>query len=284
MIIKLEHVAVLATIVAISSVVAWWLFIGTEGAYLGRRVVVWLYNLYAHLYDGVKNYYPEYEQIYLAAPIMEAIAPQKNPLVLDVATGTGRIPLALARHPEFDGHTIGVDLSRRMLYFATRNISPYTHRATFIWTPAENLPFPDNTFDVVTCLEALEFMSSPESVLQELVRVLRPGGLLLISQRINTRLMPGKTWHSEQVLGLMEQNGMENAHTQIWQVDYHKVWGYKAGESRPAGARPINEVLRCPRCRAAFMIPTTKKDHWHCENCGKTIPVGDDGVIELWEK
>jgi ubiquinone/menaquinone biosynthesis C-methylase UbiE len=260
----------------------WWLLIASEGAYLGRRVVVLLYDLYAHRYDAVKNYYPEYEQMYLAEPIMEAIAPQTDPLVLDVATGTGRLPLALARHPDFQGFTIGVDLSRRMLHFGSRDVYPYSHRAVFVWCPAENLPFDDNTFDVVTSLEAMEFMNAPEAVLRELVRVLRPGGLLLITQRINTILLPGKTWTSGQVLELLERNGVEDARAQIWQVDYRKVWGRKKGESAPIGVRAITDVLRCPRCGKAMLQPEHAGE-WICANCATEVPIGSDRVIELYK-
>ncbi|GIL11811.1 MAG: hypothetical protein BroJett038_05310 [Chloroflexota bacterium] len=258
----------------------WWLLIATEGVYLGRRIVVWLYDLFAHRYDRVKNYYREYEHMYLAQPIMERIAPHRSPLVLDVATGTGRLPLALLRHAHFQGRVIGLDLSRRMLHQATQNLYVFEDRVTFIWGSAENLPFPDDTFDVVTCLEALEFMVRPQAVLGELARVLRPGGLLLISQRINTRLMPGKTWSSGQVLELLARCGVEDAQAQIWQVDYRKIWGYKTGSSPAAGARPLDEVLRCPRCRSGLM--KQQEQSWFCDSCGARAFIGADGVIELF--
>ncbi|MBZ0281225.1 MAG: methyltransferase domain-containing protein [Anaerolineae bacterium] len=271
----------IGTLIAAIGALGWWLLIASEGVYLGRRVVIWLYDVYAHRYEGVKNYFREYEELYLAKPIMQAITPQTNPLVLDVATGTGRLPLALARNETFEGHTIGVDLSRRMLHFATQTIFPYEKTATFIWCPAETLPFPDNSFDVVTCLEALEFMTSPKAVLHELVRVLRPGGLLLITQRINTKFMPGKTWTAGQVIEQLESVGIGESKAQIWQVDYRKVWGRKKGESQPVGVKGLDEVLRCPHCKQGFM---KKQDArlWLCESCGKRAKVGNDGVIELF--
>lgn len=261
-------------------VLGWWLLIASEGVYLGRRVVVWLYDLYAHRYDQVKNYLREYEHMYLAQPIMDRIAPHRSPLVLDVATGTGRMPLALLRHPHFQGRVIGVDLSRRMLRFAARNLYVFDDRATFIWASAEKLPFPDNTFDVITCLEALEFMTSPRAALAEQVRVLRPGGLLLVTQRINTRYMPGKTWTAGQFQQILADLGVPDAQAQIWQVDYRKIWGRKAGESPVAGARPLAEVLRCPRCRKALL--EEQAGVWACPNCRARAPIGADGVIELF--
>ena len=164
-----------ALIIAAIIALGWWLLIETEGVYLGRRVVVWLYDLYAGRYDGIKQFSKQYDHQYLAQPIMEQIAPLQTPLILDVATGTGRLPLALLRHRQFHGRVIGADLSRKMLARAAAKIDD--PRVTLIWTPAEHLPFPDDTFDVVTCLEAVEFMIHREAVLRELVRVLRPDGL-----------------------------------------------------------------------------------------------------------
>jgi ubiquinone/menaquinone biosynthesis C-methylase UbiE len=258
----------------------WWLFISTEGVYLGRRVVIWLYDLYADRYDDVKNYYHEYEHLLLARPIMETIAPHKSPLVLDVATGTGRLPITLLNHTAFQGHVIGADLSRKMLSIAAYKLQPFGERVTFLWTPAETLPFEDDTFDVVTCLESLEFMSHPAQVVGELVRVLRPGGILLTTNRISTRLMPGKTWSSEQLFRLLESLHVENITFEVWQEDYDQVWGCKAGESTFMGVHRLGEILRCPRCKASHM--TEAGQAWICGRCNGGAQVGADGVIELF--
>jgi ubiquinone/menaquinone biosynthesis C-methylase UbiE len=275
----LLQLAGLGLMIAVASVVVWWLIVPTEGVYLGRRAVVWLYDRFAHRYDGVKNYYREYEQMYLAQPIMEAIRPHKSPLILDVASGTGRLPLAMMRHNDFQGRVVGIDLSRKMLHYAAKNLYPYEERVDFLWSPAEDLPFADDTFDVVTCLEALEFMSDPKAVLQELVRVLRPSGLLLVTQRQNTRLMPGKTWTSSEIQTMLTDMGVANAKAQIWQVDYRKVWGRKGGQSAATGARPLGEILRCPKCKRHLM--QYQGQIWICAGCGRRATVGGDGVIEL---
>lgn len=270
---------VLALIATGLVALGWWLLVSSEGVYLGRRVVVWLYDLYAHRYDLVKNFQRVYEHALLAQPIMDHIAPHTSPLVLDVATGTGRLPLALLRHSHFQGRIVALDLSRRMLQQAARKVQGQG-QVRLIWYTAEKLPFSDNTFDVVTCLEALEFMPNPPGVLRELVRVLRPGGLLLITNRINTRLMPGKTWSKEQLAALLSAADIEEADVEAWQHDYHKVWAIKSGASLPTGARPLGEILRCPCCPDQRMVE--QEGAWICESCGGRAKIGDDGVIELF--
>lgn len=273
---NLLPVAVVGVLVVI---LGWWLLIATEGVYLGRRVVIWLYDLYADRYDHIKNYQSIYEHALLAQPIMEHIAPHKAPLMLDVATGTGRMPLAMLNHAHFQGRVVAVDLSRRMLAHAADKLYGQLDRAPLLWCPAEKLPFADDTFDVVTSLESLEFMRNPAAVLQEMIRVLRPDGLLLVSNRINTRLMPGKTWTKEQLAELLAQAGIEDAEIEAWQEDYHRVWAIKGGTSAPTGARPLDEILRCPCCPQFLM--TRHDGAWQCEQCGGKVKIAPDGVIEL---
>lgn len=258
----------------------WWLLIETEGVYLGRRIVIWLYDVYARRYDSIKRFQPEYEHWLLAQPIMGMIAPLENPLVLDVATGTGRLPLALLDHPHFQGRIVGVDLSRKMLAQAAHKLTNNGARVSLLWGPAEDLPFADNTFDVVACLESLEFMTNRVIVLRELARVLRPGGVLLVTNRINTHWMPGKLWTPDQLTALLNEHHITDVDVELWQEDYHKVWGMKDGDSPATGARPLAEILHCPRCRDQLMIE--RQGEWICTHCTAWMRVGDDGVIELF--
>jgi ubiquinone/menaquinone biosynthesis C-methylase UbiE len=263
--------------VAAAAALLWWLLVASEGVYLGRRVVIWLYDVFAPHYDRVKKIVPEYEQHFLARPIMEAIQPRRDPLVLDVATGTGRLPIALARFPKFKGQIIGLDLSQKMLREAARATYPFSEQITLIHAPAETLPFPDGSFDTVTCLEALEFTRDPDAILAEMVRVLRPGGLLLTTLRIHTPWMPGKTWPEAVMLDKLRKHGIEDGRVQIWQVDYRKVWGRKAGDSAWIGARPAERVVQCPQCERIDWTRTSGQ--WLCETCGARLPIGKDGVI-----
>ena len=216
----------------------WWLIIETEGVYLGKRVVIALYDLYASRYDRIKQFDEEADLTLISQPIMAGIHPVTNPLILDVATGTGRLPLIMARNGGFDGRVIGLDASRRMLNVARRKVAAERFGAyiTLMRHDAQKLPFADDSFDVVTCLEALEFLPDARAALREMGRVLRPAGLLLTTIRIDTRWMPNRTWSEARMRRELESLDMRNIHIAIWQEDYSQVWAWKAGESEPIGA------------------------------------------------
>jgi SAM-dependent methyltransferase len=158
----------------------------------------------------------------------------------------------------------------------------YYGRVHLIHLPAEELPFADNLFDLVTCLEALEFMIHPKTVIAELVRVTRPGGWLLLTNRkgFDAALMPGKTWSNEQAKAIYrEEFGLLDVRIQTWQLDYDLVWAKKAGTSLPTRARPLEEIWLCPRCGKPEMILV--EEAYVCGECEARVPVSKDGVIEV---
>jgi ubiquinone/menaquinone biosynthesis C-methylase UbiE len=193
-------VVLLVIALVLAALGIYWLFFLTEGAYLGERVVVWLYDLYARRYDRIKEWDLEDEVTYLAEPFVAAVGEHRRPpLILDVAAGTGRLTLAVKRSGLLpDARWVLLDGSKRMLARANERLGtgPRLH---FVHHSARELPFDDALFDVVTCLEALEFMPDPEATLNELIRVLRPGGLLFITNRTGprARFMPGRIWSRE---------------------------------------------------------------------------------------
>lgn len=266
---------------ALGGLALYWLVVLTEGVYLGRRAVIWLYDVYAGRYDNIKQYDPESETYFLALPLLQRLAGVRAPLVLDVATGTGRLPLALLEQPLFQGRIVALDLSRRMLSVAADKLAPFGERVALLHQRAEVLPFPDDTFDVVSCLEALEFMMDPPAVLRELARVLRPGGLLVLTNRQgrDARLMPGHTWAHDRLERLLrDEIGMAAVEVQPWQVDYRIVWAVKAGLSPAAGPLSLGDLWQCPRCGAVEMVPVERG--WRCLACETRVPVSADGVIE----
>ena len=126
----------------------YWLLVVTEGVFLGRRVVVWLYDVTADRYDGIKQFDPQAEQFFVIRPLLARLYGQRAPLVLDVATGTGRFPQFLLDEATFNGRIIGLDASTRMLAIAAAKLRPHGHRAALVQQTAADLPFPDTAFDL----------------------------------------------------------------------------------------------------------------------------------------
>lgn len=99
--------------------------------------------------------------------------------VLDVGTGPGVLLVELAsRRP--DVRLTGVDLSPDMIAAAGRNLREYGERATARVADAMDLPFPDDSFDVIVSSLSLHHWDHPEQAAGELARVLRPGGRLVV--------------------------------------------------------------------------------------------------------
>ena len=102
---------------------------------------------------------------------------------LDVCCGTGDLALALARR---GAEVVGLDFSEPMLAIAEERkgkgkISvPGLHNPRFIHGDAQNLPFADNEFEVVTVGYGLRNLANWEAGLNELRRVAKPGGRLLV--------------------------------------------------------------------------------------------------------
>ncbi len=92
--------------------------------------------------------------------------------VLDVATGTGLVAKRLLRR----GFTVtGLDQSPEMLVEARRR---FGERVALVEASADELPFPDASFDHVTVTYLLRYVDDPAATLRELARVVRPGGTL----------------------------------------------------------------------------------------------------------
>jgi len=97
--------------------------------------------------------------------------------VLDVACGTGVLAREVVSRVGPSGHVAGVDPGPGMLVVAKR-LEPSVE-----WRPgvAESLPFPDESFDAVVSQFGLMFFSDRRRALQEMLRVLKPGGRLAVA-------------------------------------------------------------------------------------------------------
>lgn len=252
----------------------YWLVVLTEGAYLGPQAVLALYDRYATRYDRTKGFDPDSEALFLGRPLSRALAAitptGHRAVLLDVATGTGRLPLAVLRASPPAIEVIALDGSLGMLREAREKLAAWP-RTVFVHSRAERLPFASAQFDAVTCLEALEFMPDQAALLAEMWRVLRPGGILLITNRIGWQswLMPGKSLRPRAVVALVESMGAVGVDYRPWQVDYDLVTAYKAGvDRRPSAAWP--DLVACNQCMV-WPLPTQANAALVCPSCGWTL-------------
>ncbi len=210
---------------AIIGAFLYWQLIIAEGVYLGQKIVTLLYDRVAHKYNNIKAFDKNDEHFFLGLPLQRALGHNYRGIVLDVATGTGRLPLVMSRLPTFQGRVMGVDHSARMLAVARRTMP----KLPLVMANATRLPFAHNSVGAVTCLEALEFFPSPQQGVQELARVLSPGGVLLATNRVGweAKLMPGKTWTTAQVKTIFAQASLTNVMVKPWLDIYDQVWATK---------------------------------------------------------
>ena len=108
---------------------------------------------------------------------LRGVLPPSGGTALDVATGGGHTALWLARH---GWKVTAGDIAPRMLENAQKLCAEAGFRIESRLFPAEEMPFADGSFDLITVRVAPHHFSSPQKFVQEAARVLRPGGHFLL--------------------------------------------------------------------------------------------------------
>jgi ubiquinone/menaquinone biosynthesis C-methylase UbiE len=98
--------------------------------------------------------------------------------VLEVAPGPGYLAIEVARLDRFE--VTGLDISRTMVDIARENATAAGVTVDFEQGDATAMPFADGSFDLIVCQVAFKNFRRPVSALDEMHRVLRPGGLAVI--------------------------------------------------------------------------------------------------------
>jgi ubiquinone/menaquinone biosynthesis C-methylase UbiE len=107
--------------------------------------------------------------------------------VLEVAPGPGFLAIEMARNGKM--RVTGLDISRTFVDLARRNAAQAGVRVDFRSGNAAQMPFGENSFDLLVCRAAFKNFSEPEKALQEMRRVLRPGGTgIIIDLRRDTSM------------------------------------------------------------------------------------------------
>jgi demethylmenaquinone methyltransferase/2-methoxy-6-polyprenyl-1,4-benzoquinol methylase len=112
--------------------------------------------------------------------------------VLDVATGTAGVALQITERS--GARVIGLDLTEEMLRRGAKNVAQSSDgsRIALVAARAEQLPFPDASFDGLTFTYLLRYVSDPAATLAELARVVKPGGAV---SSLEFCVPPRPFWH-----------------------------------------------------------------------------------------
>ena len=111
--------------------------------------------------------------------VVDRTRPQQ---ILDIACGTGDYSIAIARHAHRDTRVLGLDLTEGMLQVMRRKVERrgLSGRIVAEQGNAERLRFAEDSFDRVTIAFGIRNFEHREQALREILRVLRPGGRLVI--------------------------------------------------------------------------------------------------------
>lgn len=139
-------------------------------------------------YDEIADQYEKrtwFDQHILGvARLRKKLLSKANGNVLDVACGTGQnLPLFAP-----DSQITAVDLSPKMLEVARQNAIKHRLSANFVVMDAEKLEFPDGSFDTVVSTLSTCTFPNPVRALQEMKRVCRPDGLILLLEHGHSSL------------------------------------------------------------------------------------------------
>ena len=127
--------------------------------------------------------------------------------VLDIAGGTGDLALAFSKKVGASGCVVHTDINEAMLRVGRDRLLDQGVSLPTLVCDAEQLPFPDAHFDVVSVAFGLRNMTHKDDALAEMCRVLKPGGKLLVLEfsKVAEPLTKAYDWYSFNVLPKLGQ-------------------------------------------------------------------------------
>ncbi len=149
----------------------------------------------AHKYDFLNRLLSFRIDVLWRKKVIGILRPFKPQQILDVATGTADLAIALsALQPQ---KIVGIDISANMLEIGRQKISKLEadQLITLQKADCENLPFEANSFDAVTVAFGVRNFENLNKGLSEILRVLRPGGNLVILEFSKVKKAPLKQFY-----------------------------------------------------------------------------------------
>ena len=136
----------------------------------------------AEFFNARSNYSHSELHARMAERVLRLARPQPDERVLDIATGTGFVSIPAARLVGERGTVVGVDISPGMLKQAKAAVmAAGLSNIELVQADAEDVYYPANSFDLVTCCNALPYMADVAGALQHWQLLLRQGGRLVFN-------------------------------------------------------------------------------------------------------
>jgi len=166
-----------------------------------------MFDAISENYDGLNRVISFGTDIKWRKKVLAIIIDHQPESILDIATGTGDLAIKFAEKTSAT-KIIGLDLSEGMLSIARKKVADTELKNTieFIKGDSEALPFKDNMFDAITVSFGIRNFENLEKGLSEILRVIKPKGLLIILETSVPTKFPfkqGYQFHSKTVLPLI---------------------------------------------------------------------------------
>jgi ubiquinone/menaquinone biosynthesis C-methylase UbiE len=101
--------------------------------------------------------------------------------LLEIGCGNGYDAIELAKRIGSEGKVVGIDIDPALVERSKKNAEEnFCQNIEFIVSDAEKIPYADNFFDVIRAERVFQHLKNPETVLEEALRVLKPGGIILL--------------------------------------------------------------------------------------------------------
>ncbi|WP_090754748.1 bifunctional demethylmenaquinone methyltransferase/2-methoxy-6-polyprenyl-1,4-benzoquinol methylase UbiE [Nonlabens sp. Hel1_33_55] len=171
--------------------------------------------------------------------VVEMVAAHKPDTIMDIATGTGDLVIKMAEKTKAS-RLVGLDISSGMLEVGKIKVKKeqLDDRIEMVLGDSENLQFDDQTFDAITVSYGVRNFEDLEKGLAEILRVLKPGGILVILETSVPQKFPFKQGY------YVYSNLVVPTLGKIFSKD-RKAYGYlsKSASKFPYGER-FNNILK----------------------------------------
>jgi len=171
-----------------------------------KEQVAQMFDNISENYDGLNRVISFGIDVKWRKKVVEIIGKNNPKQILDIATGTGDLAIMLAKtNPT---KIIGLDISEGMLNVGKEKIAKenLSKMIEMIVGDSENMPFNDNTFDAITVSFGVRNFANLDKGLQEIKRVLKPGGTFVVLETSVPTKFPykqGYRFHTSVILPII---------------------------------------------------------------------------------